>query len=193
MDSKSDLVTCTRGCPPGPFGRSTCTCGSFWPVVKQVRLYSRRWDALRSGAVLGKQTRVRPALPTAPAPARTRLPQPHTDTHTSSHALASAPRPYTPPTPRSARRPSSRRARRARRQLGARRRRQDQAQGGGRRVDRLQHRARSQRQDGQGSARRAVPPPDADGRPVRRARLRVSVPRRRADAPPTRRRPRAPP
>ena len=39
-------------------------------------------------------------------------------------------------------------------------------------MDRLEHRARGQRQDGQGPAGRAVPPADADGRPVRRARLR---------------------
>ena len=37
MDSKSELVTCTRGCPLGPFGRTNCVCGSYWPIVKQVR------------------------------------------------------------------------------------------------------------------------------------------------------------
>jgi len=26
--------------------------GSYWPIVKQVRLYSRRWDSLKTGAVL---------------------------------------------------------------------------------------------------------------------------------------------
>ena len=38
MDSKSELVTCTRGCPPGPFGRTNCVCGSYWPIVKQARV-----------------------------------------------------------------------------------------------------------------------------------------------------------
>jgi hypothetical protein len=52
MDSKSELVTCTRGCPLGPFGRTNCVCGSYWPIVKQVRVYSRRWEALKTGAVL---------------------------------------------------------------------------------------------------------------------------------------------
>ena len=39
MDSKSELVTCTRGCPLGPFGRTSCVCGSYWPIVKQVRVW----------------------------------------------------------------------------------------------------------------------------------------------------------
>ena len=39
MDSKSDLVTCKGGCPMGAFGRVNCTCGSYWPIVKQVRAY----------------------------------------------------------------------------------------------------------------------------------------------------------
>ena len=42
MDSKSELVTCTRGCPLGPFGRTNCTCGSYWPIVKQARAWPRR-------------------------------------------------------------------------------------------------------------------------------------------------------
>ena len=54
MDSKSELVTCTRGCPLGPFGRTNCTCGSYWPIVKQARVWPRRACAracaLREGA-----------------------------------------------------------------------------------------------------------------------------------------------
>ena len=52
MDSKSELVTCKGGCPMGAFGRIDCKCGSYWPIVKQVRIYSRRWEALKTGAVL---------------------------------------------------------------------------------------------------------------------------------------------
>jgi len=52
MDSTSDLVNCSGRCAPDRFGRPQCFCGNYWPIVKQVRAWSRKWRVLATGAVL---------------------------------------------------------------------------------------------------------------------------------------------
>lgn len=52
QDSTTDLVNCRRGCAPDRFGRSQCFCGNYWPIVKQVRVWSRNWSVLSTGGVL---------------------------------------------------------------------------------------------------------------------------------------------
>jgi energy-coupling factor transporter ATP-binding protein EcfA2 len=109
---------------------------SFWPLVRRVRMRGRKWDLLKTGAILVDGTRA--------GHVRARL-----RASVFSHSLFLF--------------FSSLSAWHQRRQQRARRHREDVPEGRGFSVDRVQHQARRQRQERQGHAGRVLPPPAAHG------------------------------